>query len=168
MPAIAEGPLIEPPVREGGQNAILYWAWKPDKVPALRERREDILPRARAFLAETGPRMARPVTRFTPGAASQLLRYGRPGKVRELENAIEHAVVLVRGDRVEVEDLPEEFGRTLPGAYAPGEGRTLGEVARDYFLAVLKADGNNKHLTAKHLGLGMATLYRQLSSYRQT
>ena len=88
------------------------------RVPPLRERREDILPLARVFLAETARRMGRKVTGFTPRAADQLLRYAWPGNVRELENAIERAVALCSGSRIEVEDLPEEL-RVGPAEAAP-------------------------------------------------
>jgi hypothetical protein len=59
------------------------------RVPPLRERREDVLPLARAFLTEVSARTRCKVTGFTPGAADQLLRWGWPGNVRELQNVIE-------------------------------------------------------------------------------
>jgi len=91
------------------------------RVPPLRERREDVLPLARSFLAEVATRAARKATGFTPRAANQLVRYAWPGNVRELENAVERAVVLSRGVRIDVEDLPEEVSLALPGAHAAGE-----------------------------------------------
>ena len=136
------------------------------KVPALRDRRADLLALARAFLAQAGARLEREVAGFTPEAASQLLRYGWPGNVRELENAVERAVVLARGSRIEVDDLPEEIGKALPMAYAAGEVRPLDEVERDYILALLRANAGNKVLTARQLRIGTATLYRKLNGYR--
>src|SRR5262249_24343497 len=73
------------------------------RVPALRERRDDILPLARAFLAVAGERTGRKVLGFTPGAAHQLLRYTWPGNVRELENAVERATVLATRNRIDVD-----------------------------------------------------------------
>ncbi|HSP81271.1 MAG TPA: sigma-54-dependent Fis family transcriptional regulator, partial [Myxococcaceae bacterium] len=78
------------------------------RVPPLRERRDDILPLARLLLAEATERLGRRVTGLSPEAADQLLRYGWPGNVRELANALERAVALCEGSRVEREDLPEE------------------------------------------------------------
>jgi MoxR-like ATPase len=78
-------------------------------MPPLRDRRDDILPLARVLLAETAVRMNRKIAGLAPAAADQLLRYEWPGNVRELENAMERAVALARGSRVEPEDLPEEI-----------------------------------------------------------
>ena len=85
-------------------------------VPPLRERRDDILPLARVLLADAALRMKRKIAGLAPGAADQLLRYDWPGNVRELENAMERAVALARGSRVELEDLPEEIRQALPEA----------------------------------------------------
>ncbi len=135
------------------------------RIPPLRERRDDILPLARVFLAEAGVRVGRRVTGFSPRAANQLARYGWPGNVRELENAIERAVVLARGSRIDEADLPEEIGLALPGAYAPGDVRALDEVERDYILAVVRANDGNKTQAAEQLKIGTATLYRKLKQY---
>ncbi|HEX2660742.1 MAG TPA: sigma-54-dependent Fis family transcriptional regulator, partial [Polyangia bacterium] len=72
-------------------------------VPPLRERRCDVVPLARRFLTEASARLARPVEGITPAAADQLVRYDWPGNVRELENAIERAVALALGPRIDVE-----------------------------------------------------------------
>ncbi len=135
------------------------------RVPPLRERREDVLPLARVFLAEMGARMGRRATGFTPRAANQLVRYGWPGNVRELENAIERAVALARASRIDLDDLPEEVGLALPSAYAPGDVRPLEEVERDYILAVVRANDGNKAQAAEQLKIGTATLYRKLKQY---
>src|SRR5207247_10495380 len=78
-------------------------------VPALRERRDDVLPLARVLLADAALRMKRKISGLAPEVVDQLLRYEWPGNVRELENAMERAVALARGSRVELEDLPEEI-----------------------------------------------------------
>ncbi|MBI1752234.1 MAG: sigma-54-dependent Fis family transcriptional regulator, partial [Acidobacteria bacterium] len=76
-------------------------------VPPLRERRDDVLPLARALMAGSALQMKRKITGLSPGATDQLLRHAWPGNVRELENAMERAVALAPGSRVELEDLPE-------------------------------------------------------------
>jgi len=58
--------------------------------------------------------MKRKMSGFTPQAVDQLLRYEWPGNVRELENAVERAVALASGDRVDAEDLPEEIRQAFP------------------------------------------------------
>jgi transcriptional regulator with PAS, ATPase and Fis domain len=135
------------------------------KVPPLRERREDILPLARLLLAEATERLGRRVGSFSPEAADQLLRYSWPGNVRELSNAIERAVALCEGSRVERDDLPEEV-RAAPPTFLPGATpRTLEDMEREYILAVLARNDGNRSRTAEQLDIGLATLYRKLKQY---
>jgi len=135
------------------------------KVPALRQRREDILALARHFLGEAAARDGRRLTGFSPRAAHQLLRYGWPGNVRELENAMERAAVLARGSRIDLEDLPDEIAQMLPDTYVRDEVRPLEHVERDYILAAVKANKGNKVKAAGQLRIGAATLYRKLAQY---
>ena len=101
------------------------------RVPPLRERREDVLPLARVLLADSALQMKRRITGLAPPAADQLLRYDWPGNVRELENAMERAVALARGSRVEFEDLPEEIRQTFPTPVATkGKVRPLDQIEK--------------------------------------
>ena len=134
-------------------------------VPPLRERRDDILPLARVLLADAAVRMKRKVSGLVPNAADHLLRYDWPGNVRELENAMERAVALARGGRVELEDLPEEIRRAPPETAVRGAVRPLDEVEKDYIVAALALNGGNQTRTAAQLHIGSATLYRKLKSY---
>jgi two-component system, NtrC family, response regulator HydG len=135
------------------------------RVPALRDRMEDVLPLARVFLAETARRMNRKVTGFSPRAADQLLRYDWPGNVREVQNAIEHAVALHAGNRIEVDDLPEELRSALPRPRPAGRTRRLALVEREYILAAVESVGGNRTRAAADLGIGLATLKRKLKHY---
>jgi two-component system response regulator HydG len=135
-------------------------------VPALRERRDDVLPLARVLLADAALRMKRKISGLAPRTADQLLRHPWPGNVRELENAMERAVALARGHRVELEDLPEEIRDAFPMPVATrGKVRPLEEVEKEYILAALEANGGNQTHTAAQLRIGAATLYRKLKSY---
>jgi DNA-binding NtrC family response regulator len=134
-------------------------------VPALRERRDDILPLARVLLAEAGLRLKRTATGLSPRAADQLLRYDWPGNVRELENAMERAVALASVRRIEVDDLPEEVRQAVPVPSLSGTVKALQDVEKDYILAVLALNDGNQTITAKMLGIGTATLYRKLKQY---
>jgi transcriptional regulator with PAS, ATPase and Fis domain len=134
-------------------------------VPALRARREDILPLGRVLLAEAAERLRRPITGLSPRAADQLLRYDWPGNVRELENAMERAVALSHANLVELDDLPEEVRQAIPTPSVVGTVRELNEIEKDYILAVLDINGGNQTRTAEQLGIGSATLYRKLKSY---
>jgi two-component system response regulator HydG len=135
------------------------------RIPPLRDRPDDILPLARVFLAETTRRMGRKLTGFTPRAADQLLRYEWPGNVREVQNAIERAVALATGSRVDVEDLPEELRAAMPRPRPTGRTRPLEEVEREYILAAVEAAGGNRTHAAADLGIGLATLKRKLQRY---
>ena len=136
-------------------------------VPALRERREDILPLARTLLAEAAERLGRPSLALSPRAADQLLRYGWPGNVRELENAMERAVALGQTAQTELEDLPDEVRQGVALPLALRHVKTLEEVQREYIQAVLELNGGNQTRTAEQLGIGSATLYRKLKSYAE-
>lgn len=135
-------------------------------VPPLRERRDDILPLARVLLADAALRMARKISGLAPTVADQLLRYEWPGNVRELENAMERAVALARGTRVELEDLPEEIRKAFPAPVATkGTVRPLDLVEKEYILAALELNGGNQTRTSEQLQIGSATLHRKLKSY---
>jgi two-component system response regulator HydG len=135
-------------------------------VPALRNRRDDVQPLARVLLADAALRMNRKIAGLTPAAADQLLRYSWPGNVRELENAMERAVALARGSRIEVEDLPEEVRRAFPLPLATqGAVRPLAAIEKDYILSALELNQGNQTHTAEQLQIGSATLYRKLKSY---
>jgi transcriptional regulator with PAS, ATPase and Fis domain len=135
-------------------------------VPALRDRKGDLLPLAHLLLANVALRMKRKISGLSPAAVDQLVRYAWPGNVRELGNAMERAVALARGERVEVDDLPEDIRRTFPKlAVARGAVRPLEDVEKDYILAALELNGGNQTHTAEQLRIGTATLYRRLKSY---
>ncbi len=135
------------------------------RVPPLRERPEDVLPLARLLLDAASRRLGRHVSGLTPAAADVLRRYAWPGNVREIENALERAVALADGERVDVVDLPEEVRGTLPHPSFDGPVRPLEDVERDYILAALRAHGGNRTRTAAALGIGAATLFRKLRGW---
>lgn len=153
----------------GGQfRQDLYYRLKVVElhVPPLRSRRDDILPLARVLLADVALRMKRTILGLAPSAADQLLRYDWPGNVRELENAMERAVALAQGPRVELEDLSEEIRQAVASPSAAlGQVRPLEDVEKEYIIAALKLNGGNQTHTAEQLKIGSATLYRKLKSY---
>ncbi|WP_394823204.1 sigma 54-interacting transcriptional regulator [Pendulispora albinea] len=155
-------------VAAGAFRADLYYRLKVIElhVPPLRERREDILPLARVLLTDAAMRMKRKISALAPRAADQLLRYEWPGNVRELENAMERAVALARGARVELDDLPEEVRQAFPIPVAVGGTvKPLEDIEKEYILAVLELNGGNQTRAAKQLRIGSATLYRKLKGY---
>ncbi len=135
-------------------------------VPALRDRRADVLALARVFLDESAARMNRTISGLSPAVADHLLRYDWPGNVRELENTMERAAALASSSRIEAEDLSEEIRAVAPAPSLGGAGSTLLEhVVKAHIMSTLdRNDGNQVH-TARQLGIGSATLYRKLKSY---
>jgi DNA-binding NtrC family response regulator len=137
------------------------------KVPALRERPEDVLPLARLALTDAAKRSRLPVRELSPEALRRVAAYAWPGNVRELFNAMERATVLATGRRVEVDDLPEELRVPTPGARTAPLGYTLAELEREAILTTLAAEKGNRARTALRLGIGQATLFRKLKAYQQ-
>ncbi len=126
-------------------------------VPALRDRREDILPLARHF-AET---FAGRTVRFSPQAATALLAHPWPGNVRELRNAVQRACLLARGDVILPEHLPRPISQTLQAQGDSQMGR-LDLVERAAILATLDECGGNRTLAARKLGISRRTLIYKL------
>jgi two-component system response regulator HydG len=137
------------------------------RVPALRDRKCDILPLARVFIEQMARQMDRRIDGLTPRAADQLVRHDWPGNVRELENAMERAVALSTGSRVDLDDLPEEV-RQATSPLVPASGsRRLADIEREVILATLNSTNGNRARAAEELGIGIATLYRKLKQYGQ-
>jgi len=137
-------------------------------LPALRERTEDVLPLAYAFLRREAGASGKPVVGLTHGAARRLLRYDWPGNVRELEACIQRAVVFAALDRVTERDLPDRVGpryrerrRRLPSEeLVPLEVVECAHLAR----VMREADGN-KSRAARMLDIDRKTLYRKLRQH---
>src|SRR5229473_482114 len=87
------------------------------RLPPLRERRQDILPMAEAFLEEIGPAVGRPAAGISRDALDALLSYPWPGNVRELRNVLERASILCDGGLITLEHLPVGVGRGQPAAF---------------------------------------------------
>jgi transcriptional regulator with GAF, ATPase, and Fis domain len=140
-------------------------------LPPLRERSEDILVLAEAFLAELGRAIGRPAAGFAADVRECLVAYAWPGNVRELRNAIERAVILCEGGLVTRDHLPlamtDARAPEKPGA--PVEGTcTLDATEREMIVAALARTGNNKSKAARLLGLTRAQLRSRIEKHRLT
>ncbi|MGH7949233.1 MAG: sigma-54-dependent transcriptional regulator [Candidatus Binataceae bacterium] len=134
----------------------------PIHVPPLRERREDILPLARHFLARHAHESAKPLA-LSAGAEQALLEHRWPGNVRELENAIERAAVLARDEVIGLEDLLLDQTAARPSAAARGTlQESIDEVVRARIDAAVETAGGNRAEAARQLGIDRATLWRLL------
>jgi DNA-binding NtrC family response regulator len=134
------------------------------EIPPLRARVEDIPMLALHFLDKFCLENNRPAMGFAPEAMSALKRYDWPGNVRELQNAVERAVALCRGNMVELEDLPDEIRRHSPAddKITIPVGASMEEIERLAITQTLRKTGGDKELSARLLGIGLATLYRRL------
>jgi two-component system, NtrC family, response regulator HydG len=132
-------------------------------IPPLRERREDILPLANAFLKRFAAQANRVLTGYTPAASELLKKHDWPGNVRQLQNEIQRAVLMCDGNVVDVPDL----SISVPTAAEGDDGNlTLMEaMERNTIVQMLKETGGNKLETAKRLGIGRQTLYNKIKSY---
>jgi len=128
----------------------------PVRVPALRERPEDIPLLVRHFLEEAGRRLKRAVGGIVPESLQALVRYPWPGNVRELENVIERAVIV---SREEILSGLERFLGGPAGAHAPvdlslpfrdAKARIVEEFERAYVAGLLDAHGGKLTAAAKH------------------
>jgi DNA-binding NtrC family response regulator len=139
------------------------------RLPALRQRREDILPLAEAFLEEVGGVVGRKAAGFSREATQALLSYDWPGNVRELRNALERATILCDGGLVTLEHLPiRAGGPTLVrnGDAFPTGGVRLDTVERDLIVDALRAAENNRSRAARLLGITRSQLYTKLQKHR--
>jgi len=127
------------------------------RLPALRERREDLEPLIDHLLATLVARHRRPELRLDPAARAALAAYAWPGNVRELVNALERAIVLARGDVVRAEDLPDAV---LAPALAAPPAASLEDVERRHVRAVL-AESTTLEEAAARLGINPTTLWRK-------
>ncbi len=145
------------------------------ELPPLRARTEDIPHLARALAARLLKRDSVPDDFIAPEALEVLTHYTWKGNVRELRNALEHAVINSGGAPISADDLPErirrssEEGATLTGmSFASGPPRTLREVEREMILAVLDKHKGDKRKAAAELGIALKTLYNKLHQYEAT
>jgi Nif-specific regulatory protein len=147
-------------------------------LPALRERPDDILPLAEAFLQEIGRSVGRPAAGISEDARDRLLQHGWPGNVRELRNAIERAVILAGGGLVTSEHLPIAIARvagfgaaSAPGAITPTTtlpAHGLDAVEKDLLQKALAQAADNKSQAAKLLGLPRGRFYSLLRKHGLT
>jgi DNA-binding NtrC family response regulator len=131
-------------------------------LPPLRERREDIIPLATAFLKRYGAQAGRDLSGFTPVVTEALRAFDWPGNVRQLQNEIQRAVLMCEGNQIDQRDLS-----VIAAASAKeNPDLTLMEaMERNAILQMLKDTRGNKLETAKRLGIGRQTLYNKIKMY---
>jgi two-component system response regulator AtoC len=144
-------------VKKGRFREDLYYRLKVMtlRLPPLRERKDDIPLLVDYFLRKKAVQKS-----LTAQALRQLQQHDWPGNVRELANAIEGAVAMSSGKRIDIEDLP--IGSETDQR---SEIKTMDEVEREHISQVLALCGSNKTLAAKTLGISLRNLYRKIERY---
>jgi two-component system, NtrC family, response regulator AtoC len=138
------------------------------RLPALRERKGDIPLLAQNFLREFSREMGKEVKDFTADALETLINYPWPGNVRELRSALERAVVLCRGDRITVRDLPGTLraeGASTPQRLMAQSDLTVEEAEKQLIIRALKESDGNRTAAAAKIGMSRRTLHRKLHEY---
>ncbi|CAN5250349.1 hypothetical protein BH18ACI2_BH18ACI2_05540 [soil metagenome] len=177
---------LERAIEQGTFRRDLFYRLSvfPVRLPPLRERRGDIHPLVIHFLEHYKQNTGRFVPGIAKDALLALIDYDWPGNIRELENAIERAVIIASSRQIEIDDLPEAITRATleerartrtERARAAQEGRTLtleievpstiDEIERRAIEATLDYTGGDKTRAARALGIGRKTLYRKLQTY---
>jgi len=164
---------LERMVREGGFRQDLFYRLHvyPVRMPALRERREDIPLLARHFLDRYAREFGRAVTGFVPEAVERLAVYDWPGNVRELQNEVQRALITrTDGDLIQIDDLsPRLLGRSAvsdSGDLPRGPLKDmLDAVERLLLQRALREHHNNKTRAAEALGVTREGLHKKLARF---
>jgi DNA-binding NtrC family response regulator len=141
-------------------------------LPPLRDRGTDVIMLAKAFLKEFAEENSKSVEMLHPDAVELLLNHSWPGNVRELRTAIEHAVVLCRGDTVTVRDLPPSIRGESSKVPHPDakevltkKNLTVEDAEKALIIRALKEFEGNRTKAAKKIGMSRRTLHRKLHAY---
>jgi DNA-binding NtrC family response regulator len=139
-------------------------------LPPLRERPGDIPLLASRFMKEFAEENGKTLSGITPDAMDALQSCRWPGNVRQLRNAVERMVVLSRGDRLTLRDVPSDLREegAGPGGGASlriSKGATLADAERALILQALDASSGQRTRAARQLGISRRTLHRKLNEY---
>ncbi len=162
---------LEAMVKDNRFREDLYYRLNviPITVPPLRQRREDTDVLIDYFLSKHATAAARHI-KVSSEARKVLLDYAWPGNVRQLESAIERALLLAEGDEITLEDLPLEIRQTTPaqavgGFKLPPEGISFEDLERSLIIQAMEQTGWNITRAAKLLGLSFRTMQYRLDKF---
>ena len=157
-------------VRDGGFREDLYYRLDvlALRLPALRERLEDLPELIRAILERIARKRGKAAWTVTTAAMRMLQRQPWPGNIRQLENVLERATAFADTQELGESDMSpllDASNNSLNATSASGVPRSLDEVARQAFLEAYERNGYNKARTARELGIAERTVYNLLSKY---
>ncbi len=161
---------LEEQVRQGAFREDLFYRLNvvTIRLPALRERREDVPLLVEHFLEEFAAEHARPGARLSPEALRALVRFDWPGNVRQLRNVVERAVLLGPAGEIGLDSLPEEILQPRAAAAVPGlpPGSTFEDAVSEYERALIRwaldESGGVQRRAAERLGLRPTTLNEKI------
>lgn len=176
-------------ITEGAFREDLYYRLNvfPIKIPPLRERKEDIIPIAEHFVKEFNREFKKNVLKISEEMKAFILNYSFPGNVRELSNMIERAMILAKGNEININHFDKnDFYSSIQGEHskenlqsASGEGSlktagneisdsSLEQIERQHIIDILKSTNWHKGRAAEILKIDRSTLYRMLKKYNIT
>jgi two-component system NtrC family response regulator len=161
---------LEQMVKDGKFREDLYFRLNVIKIaiPPLRQRKADIIPLAEHFLKIYSQKNAKKVKGFTSEAKDVLVKYDYPGNVRELENAIEAAVVLTRREAIDIDDLPYSF-HSREGSYVYAEDDPLPTkleiIEKKLVTEALRQTDGNQSQAARLLGISEKNIRDRLKKW---
>ncbi len=154
---------IEKHIKKGLFREDLYYRLNvfEIKLPALRERAEDIKVLAHHFIEKYCAEHKKMIKGFTDDAMDLLMGYSWPGNVRELSNVLERATVISSGDMIDVNDFPDKI-RVIKEQSKRGLKDMLGYFEKKIIADSLASNKGNKEKAASELEVDLATLYRKM------
>jgi NtrC-family two-component system response regulator AlgB len=159
---------LEDLVKEGKFREDLYYRLNviTIEMPPLRQRPLDLTSLAKQHLKLFARQSARPIKEFTSAALAAMQRYPWPGNLRELRNVIERAVILTKGDKIDVNDFPDSLRGAQPAGAMIGNRVSLDELEREHIMRIVEIAGSMDE-AAQILGIDPATLYRKRKRYAE-
>ncbi|EFL51460.1 PAS modulated sigma54 specific transcriptional regulator, Fis family [Solidesulfovibrio fructosivorans JJ]] len=158
-------------IEEGAFRQDFYYRINviPIRLPALRERKEDIPLLADAFFRRIKLRGEKKIQGITRDTMDLLTGYHWPGNVRELKSAFEYAVIACRGDMLEPGDLPQEIltkaGEANPRPI-PTQQKDMDQIKKERLIQALHAAKGNQSEAARVLGISRTTIWTQIKRYK--
>lgn len=160
---------IKTALKEGTLREDLYFRLSvmDIELPPLRQHMSDLMLLTDEFLHSFNQRNNKDVHAFSPECLDLMKTYHWPGNVRELRNMVERAVILCKGDTVELQHLPRHmfFPATGGDEDAVQLGKPLHEIEKEIIFKTLEKTNNNKTKAAQILGISLKTLHNKLNKY---
>lgn len=136
----------------------------PITLPPLRQREDAIPVLADYFIKKFSVQIGKKISGLDPEAKQAIMEYSWPGNIRELQNAIERAVILGKGI-LKISDFPDIRERPVQASEGMQESPALEEIEKKAIIEALKKSGNNRTLAADLLGISRRTLQYRIKDY---